>query len=683
MYVLGCGTGGLRRDCPRSSPHLLPVLLRLVIAGALTVATLSLPAAAHAEPRTPKPAPLIEAASHGIPDQYIVVLKEWADPARFLRGAAAARAVLEGVRIRYKYQSALPGFSARLDPEQLEAVRQAPGVAYVEADTVVDLNTDQANADWGLDRIDQRNLPRDGIYRYSRTAGGVTAFVIDSGIRATHREFGGRVTGGFSAIGDGRGTDDCNGHGTHVAGILGGRTFGVAKNVSLVPVRVFACGNTGTTSAVLAGVDWVTRNRAPRSVANMSLGGPVSQALDDAVNRSIASGISYAVAAGNEGWDACTGSPAVVAAAVTVAASNTADARPTWSNFGRCVDLFAPGDSVTSAGISSDTATRMMSGTSMATPLVTGTAALLLEDQPWATPATIHDALLHAATADVLTGIGSGSPNRLLYGALSAATLGPEWFGAEDVHLQGDFLNLGFQQTLAVNPDGRGGRIGIFDLARPTIVDGVSVGTEMHRENWGGPSTVDGWDGPEDRLYAGDYLALGYDQLLAINGDPQRRGGRLAVFDFTKPVSVGGAKVATIRYWESFGQNPALDGWTDPNDYQIVGDFQRLGYDQLLLGNRDGGGGRLMLINIKKAAPFFAVDWWENWGGPSTVDGWDGSEDRLYAGDVRRLGHDQLLTINRDPLRRGGRMAAHDFSQRVPIAGTQVARVRHWESFWR
>ncbi|MDQ2583873.1 S8 family peptidase [Saccharothrix yanglingensis] len=344
---------------------------------------------------------------------YIVALNDSVSARSASASTASALVGKYGGQVRAAWQHALNGFHASLSESQARRLAADPRVAFVQADLPVKLDAQPNPPSWGLDRIDQRDLPLDNNYA-DGSASNVRAYIIDTGIRTTHSDFGGQASWGANTSGDGN-NSDCNGHGTHVAGTVGGIAHGVAKGVKLIAVKVLTCAGSGTTAGVVAGVDWVTANAVKPAVANMSLGGGADTALDTAVRNSIASGITYAVASGNSNANACNYSPARVAEALSVNASTNTDARASFSNFGTCTDIFAPGQNITSAWHTNDTATNTISGTSMASPHVAGAAARYLAANPTATPPTVNAAIVAAATSDKITSPGTGSPNKLLY----------------------------------------------------------------------------------------------------------------------------------------------------------------------------------------------------------------------------------------------------------------------------
>ncbi|MFJ2016614.1 S8 family peptidase [Streptomyces nodosus] len=349
-----------------------------------------------------------------IKDSYIVTLKQ---NAGFASTSSQGKGLITkyGGNVKKTFGSALNGYTANLSATEARRLAADPSVASVEQNQTVHLtDTTQSNAPWGLDRIDQASLPLSGTYTYPDSAGsGVTAYVIDTGVRITHSQISGRASYGYDAVSGGTPSDG-NGHGTHVATTIAGSTYGVAKKAKIVAVRVLDASGSGTTAGVIAGVDWVTKNHSGPSVANMSLGGGASSTLDTAVRNSIASGVTYAIAAGNDNANASSSSPARVTEAITVGATTSTDARASYSNYGSVLDLFAPGSSITAGWNTSDTATNTISGTSMATPHVAGAAAVYLANHTSATPAQVSTALVNGATSGAVTSPGSGSPNKLL-----------------------------------------------------------------------------------------------------------------------------------------------------------------------------------------------------------------------------------------------------------------------------
>ncbi|MFF1442623.1 S8 family peptidase [Streptomyces sp. NPDC058295] len=388
------------------------------ITAAATVAAAALVGGLTALPAQAAPAEgkvLAAGSPTAVKDSYIVTLKSQAG---FKASSATGKNLVKdyGGTVGKTFGSALNGYTATLSATEARRLAADPAVATVEQNQTVRVSdTTQSSAPWGLDRVDQTALPLSGTYTYPDTAGtGVTAYVIDTGVRITHSQISGRASYGYDAVDGDTTASDGNGHGTHVATTIAGSTYGVAKKAKIVAVRVLDNAGSGTTAGVIAGIDWVTNNHSGPSVANLSLGGGASTTLDTAVRNSIASGVTYAVAAGNSSANASSYSPARVTQAITVGATTSTDARASYSNYGSVLDIFAPGSSITAGWYTSDTATNTISGTSMATPHVAGAAAVYLAGHTSATPAQVATALVNGATSNVVTSPGTGSPNKLL-----------------------------------------------------------------------------------------------------------------------------------------------------------------------------------------------------------------------------------------------------------------------------
>ncbi|MCG7562408.1 MULTISPECIES: S8 family serine peptidase [Pseudoalteromonas] len=362
-----------------------------------------------------------------IPDNYIVVFKtptvlntqSAMAISDYATTQAQALSNAYNVSVAKRFNGVLNGVVVNASEGDVKAMLKDPNIAYIEQDQIVTVTPqasgDQNNAIWGLDRVDQRALPLNSNYHYDFDGTGVTAYVIDTGVRISHSEFGNRASHGYDFVDNDADSSDCNGHGTHVAGTIGGSEYGVAKNVNVVGVRVLGCNGSGSYSGVISGIDWVKNNASGPSVANMSLGGGVSQAVDDAVNAAVASGVTFVVAAGNDNSDACNYSPARAADAITVGSTTSSDGRSSFSNYGSCLDIYAPGSSIKSAWYNSDSATNTISGTSMAAPHVAGAVALYLDQDPTLTPAQIDSLLSSRSTKGAVSDAKASSPNELLY----------------------------------------------------------------------------------------------------------------------------------------------------------------------------------------------------------------------------------------------------------------------------
>ncbi|MFE1172590.1 S8 family peptidase [Streptomyces sp. NPDC058773] len=364
----------------------------------------------------------VRTSGHALPGRYIVVLKDRALSARSVKDESARLVKAHGGAVQQTYGTVLKGYSAAMTADQARRVAADPGVDYVEQDAEVRASAVQSDPpSWGLDRVDQEALPLDRSYSYASTASDVTAYVVDTGIRTSHSQFQGRASVGADEVGDGQNGQDCAGHGTHVAGTIGGKDYGVAKGVRLVSVRALNCSGKGSSSSIIAAADWITAHAAKPAVVNMSINGGRNSSEDSAIKKSIAAGVTWVVSSGNDGDNACNNSPGDIDAALVVNNATSADRRRSDSNYGPCTDLFAPGTDIVSAWNTGDTDTHSLTGTSMAAPHVAGAAALYLSAHPDASPAEVHQVLIDNATDGKVSDAGSGSPNRLLFtGGLGA-----------------------------------------------------------------------------------------------------------------------------------------------------------------------------------------------------------------------------------------------------------------------
>ncbi|MFF5443981.1 S8 family serine peptidase [Streptomyces sp. NPDC012888] len=474
---------------------------------------LASPATAAGPPGGPEGVVQYAGARDAVPGSYLVVLRE-SSGARAAAERGAALSARYGGKLGRTFDAALHGFSVQLSERQARRLAADPDVATVAQNRVMRLDATQpAPPSWGLDRIDRRRLPLSNSFTYPDSGGtGVTVYVVDTGVRITHQDFGGRARYGFDAI-DGGAAGDGHGHGTHVAATVAGAKYGVAKKAKVVAVRVLDDGGSGTTEQVVAGIDWVTRNAVKPAVVNMSLGGDPDVVLDTAVRNSIASGLTYTVAAGNDGVDASQHSPARVPTAITVGASDRNDARAYFSNTGKLLDLFAPGDEIVSASNGWDSHEATLSGTSMAAPHVAGAAALWLAGHRTATPAQVDAALKYSATTYSLFGIGTGSPNRMLYtGTAPPRPAGPRFANTADVTIDDNVI------TSSITVSGVSGKA-------PWYLD---VGVNIKHE-WRGDLRIEliAPDGTAYRIKTEDPYDYGSDVLgvFGVNASSETANG--------------------------------------------------------------------------------------------------------------------------------------------------------------
>ena len=657
---------------PRSSRSRRRSALSAVVAiGAAACLTALAPASASAA------APLVGTASDdAIPGRYIVALKGSPDTSRASESAdAVTRAKARGVRPARRYKHAINGFAATLTPAQLDALRNDPDVAYIAADATVEADGRQSPATWGLDRIDRRDLPLNNEYKYATTGAGVKAYVIDTGIRTTHVEFGGRAVSGFDAV-DGGAADDCHGHGTHVAGTLGGSTSGVAKRVRLVAVRALGCSGSGSLSGLIAAVDWVTNDHqaGEPAVANVSIGAPPFQPLDTAIANSIADGVIYVVSAGNDNVDACTQSPARAPDALTVGSTTSTDARRGDSNFGACVDLFAPGDSITSAWSTADTATNTIGGTSMASPHVAGVAAQYLQMSPQADPATIMRRILDHATVGRVTNSGPGSPNRLLYSGDQFAT----WAASPGVErVEGDFNRDGFGDIALVGGSGWSTipiafsyGDGTFLVTNEAVTDVPAWAQQSGAKPVAGDFNKDGYSDialtggvgwgsvPVAFSYGDGTFRVTNEAVSGIPAWAQASGAKPVPGDFNKDgfadiALVGGSGWGSVPIAFSYGNgmfrvtNEAVTNvpaWAQQSGAKpVAGDFNKDGYSDIALVGGTGWGsvpvafsyGNGMFSVTNSAVPNFPVYAGQNGAKPVAGDfNKDGFADIALTGGV-------------------------------------------------